>query len=265
MPEVANDGAKIHYEVSGNGPTVVLGHSLLCDTTMWRGVAPRLAERYRVINVEARGHGRSTAPGPFTLEDLADDWRRILDAEKVDRAFLVGLSMGGMTSMRLALSAPSRVAGMVLIDSNADREEAARRLRYGALAAVYRRLGLIRPLVGPIAAILFGRTTLTERKQLVDDLAAVVRRHDRHQLPQAIRAVFRRGPILERLSAIDCPTLIVVGEEDKATPVIKSRRMANAIRGARLDVVGRVGHLSALEDPDAIASRVLGFLGEHRW
>jgi pimeloyl-ACP methyl ester carboxylesterase len=259
------DGARIHYEVSGAGPTVVLGHSLLADTEMWRGVEPRLAERYRVINVEVRGHRRSTAPGPFTLEDLAADWLAILDREGAERAFLVGLSMGGMTAMRLALKAPSRVAGMVLIDANGDEEERGKRLQYAVMEAIYRRFGMIGVLAKRISRLMFGATTLARRTALIDELKQAVARHDRAQIPHALRAVFRRGPILDRLPAIACPTLILVGDEDRATPVVKSEHLAAAIPGARLDVVPGVGHLSALEDPEAIASRVLAFLGEHRW
>jgi pimeloyl-ACP methyl ester carboxylesterase len=92
-----------------------------------------------------------------------------------------------------------------------------------------------------------------------------VARHDRTEIPHAIHAVFSRAPILDRLAAIRCPTLVLVGAEDSATPVVKSQRLAGAIRDARLDVVPSVGHLSALEDPDAIASRVLAFLAEQRW
>jgi 3-oxoadipate enol-lactonase len=265
MPELTRQAATVYYERSGTGPAVLLGHSLLCDTEMWRGIAPRLAEGHTVINVEVRGHRRSTAPGPFTLEDLADDWLAILDAEGIDRAFLVGVSMGGMTGLRLALRAPSRVAGLVLIDSNGDVEEWRKRLRYAALAAVYQRAGLVSPLVGPIAKIMFGATTLRERPHLVDELRATVERHDRRQIPHALRAVFRRGSILDQLGAIACPSLILVGAEDRATPPGKSLRLAAAIPGARLEVLPRAGHLAALEDPEAVTARLLPFLVAHGW
>src|SRR5689334_9659767 len=103
MPILERGGARILYEVSGDGPPLLLGHSLLGDSLMWELVAPELARTLRVINVNARAHGGSTAPSPFTLEDLADDWLAILDREKIDKAVLCGLSMGGMTAMRLAL------------------------------------------------------------------------------------------------------------------------------------------------------------------
>jgi 3-oxoadipate enol-lactonase len=265
MPEILHDGATIYYEKSGQGPAIVLGHSLLCDTDMWRGVAPRLAERHTVINVEVRGHRRSTAPAPFTLEDLGGDWLAILDREGIDRAFLVGLSMGGMTAMRLALRAPERIAGMVLIDSNADVEERGKRAQYAVMVAIYRRFGLIRPIARRSAHIMLGRTSLKERPALIDELAATVARHPREQVVRAIQAVFGRPDLVPRLGGITCPTLVLVGAEDVATPPRKSERIQAAIPGARLEVIDGVGHLSALEDPGAVATRVLAFLAEQRW
>ncbi|MCA9676593.1 MAG: alpha/beta fold hydrolase [Kofleriaceae bacterium] len=262
MATIQRGGSSIYYEVTGTGPAIVLGHSLLCDVEMWRGVAPALAAHHTVINVEARGHRRSTAAAPFTLEDLAADWLAILDREGIDRAVLCGLSMGGMTAIRLALVAPTRVAAMILIDSNGDREEPAKRAQYAAMGAIYRRLGMLRPLARRTATIMLGRTTLARRPGMVDELRAVVANHDRRQIPRALRAVFGRGPILDRLGAIACPTLVLVGDEDRATPVVKSERLASAIPGARLEIVPEVGHLSALEDPAAILARIEPFLAD---
>jgi pimeloyl-ACP methyl ester carboxylesterase len=265
MPEIVHDGARIHYEVTGSGPAILLGHSLLCDTEMWRGVAPKLAERHRVVNVEARGHRRSTAPGPFALEDLAGDWLAIMDRERIDRAFLVGLSMGGMTAMRLALRAPSRVAGLVLIDSNADAEERGKRAQYTVMEAIYRRWGMLRPLARRTASIMFGKTTLQDRRHLIDELVETVERHPREQVALAIHAVFSRKDLRPRLAEIAAPALVLVGAEDKATPPAKSAHIRDGIPGARIEVLDGAGHLSALEVPDAVSARVLAFLGDHRW
>lgn len=258
---LGRDGAQIYYEITGDGPVVVLGHSLLADVEMWRGVAPRLAERYTVINIEVRGHRRSTAPGPFSLEDLAGDWLAILDHHEIKKAFFVGLSMGGMTALRLALRAPEMVGGLVLIDSNGDVEERLKRLQYGAMAAIYERFGMNPLIERRTAQIMLGKAA---RARLTPVLRETIARHDRTQVARAIRAVFRRGPILHRLAAIDAPTFVLCGDDDTATPPIKSERLAAAIRGARLELLPGAGHLSALEQPDAVADRVLAFLDEHR-
>lgn len=264
MPEIERDGARVHYDVDGptggDGPAIVLGHALMGDASMWRGVVPALARRRRVINVEVRGHHRSTAPRRFTLEDLAADWLAILDAERIDRAVLCGLSMGGMTATRLALAAPDRVAGLVLIDSSGDREPARVRARNWLLASIIRLVGVAAPLERKLAALMLGASSRARDPGLVAALHEIVARHGRAGLARAMRAVNARGPILDRLAAITAPTLVLVGEEDVATPVDKSARLAAAIPGARMERLPALGHLSPLEDPAAVIARIEPFL-----
>jgi 3-oxoadipate enol-lactonase len=173
--------------------------------------------------------------------------------------------MGGMTAMRLALRAPARVAGMVLIDSNADLEERGKRAQYAVMGAIYRRWGLFGPLSRRVASIMFGRTTLRERAHLVDELVETVGRHERATIPHALRAVFGRRDLVPRLGEIKTPTLVLVGAEDTATPTAKSERIRDGIAGARIEVLDGAGHLSALEIPDVVASRIRAFLDEQRW
>jgi pimeloyl-ACP methyl ester carboxylesterase len=238
----------------------VLGHSLLCDRRMWDGVLERLDPRFRVFNVDVRGHGRSTAPGPFTLEDLAEDWRAILDAEEAERAILCGLSMGAMTAMRLALAAPERVAAMVLLDTSADPQPAWERVKFAGMAAVVERFGFVRAISRAIAPVMFGRTSIAEKPDLVERQMDRVQEHDPKQLVHAVRAVLHRGSIYERLGELRAPTLVVCGAEDQATPLVRSLRLAHAIADARLEVVPRAGHLSAIEQPERVARAVNEFL-----
>jgi pimeloyl-ACP methyl ester carboxylesterase len=154
---------------------------------------------------------------------------------------------------------------MVLIDSNADVEERGKRFQYTIMEAIYQRIGLIGPLAKRTASIMLGRTSLRDRKQLVDELRTTVARHPRDQIPHALRAVFGRQDFIPRLPEIACPTLVLVGAEDKATPPLKSERIHAGIPGSRYEVIDGVGHLSALEDPEAIASRTLAFLADQRW
>jgi 3-oxoadipate enol-lactonase len=260
---IARPGARVAYQVGGAGePTIVLGHSLLCDASMWADVAPRLAARRRVINVEVRGHGRSTAEAPFALEDLADDWRAILDELDVADAVLVGLSMGAMTAMRLALASPERVRGMVLLDSSADRETRFGRVKYRAMAEIARRFGIVRALERPIRNVMFARASLRERRDVVDRGMATIRAHDTKQLYHAVRAVIDRPSIRGRLSALRCPVHVVCGADDRATPPVRSRRIAEMIPGATLALVPGAGHLSALERPDEVVREIETFLSK---
>lgn len=255
------DGATIAWDAAGRGPALILGHSLLCGRWMWNEVVPRLADRYRVLNVEFRGHGESTATTPFRLRDLVDDWLAVLDAERVERAALVGLSMGGMTALRMALRAPERVTALVLMDTRAGKEPWLNRLKYGILRRQFRRHGVSDSLAGRLAPLMFGRSTLESKPELVDVFVREARRHDREQLDRAIGAVVGRddaGPV-ER---IEHPALVVVGEQDVATPPRYSEELRRRIPGARLVTIPEAGHLSAMEQPDRIAGETLRFLSE---
>jgi pimeloyl-ACP methyl ester carboxylesterase len=227
---------------------------------MWADVAPALATRFTVLNVDARGHGRSVARGPFTLEDLAEDWRAILDREAIERAALCGLSMGGMTAMRLAVRAPERVAALALVDTSARGERPRSRPKYRLLAEALRLLGFRDALFPPAVRSLFGATARRERPELVARTVARIRENDPRQIYPACRAVFGRASVLDTLGAIRCPTLVLCGEEDVATKPRESRLIAGRIPGARLVELPRTGHLSALEAPDAVAAHVGAFL-----
>jgi pimeloyl-ACP methyl ester carboxylesterase len=260
MPILEREGARISYEVAGQGPPVILGHSLLCDSHMWDAVVPALATNHRVINVDARGHGASRSGGAFTLEDLAADWIAILDREGIERAALVGLSMGGMTAMRLALESPERVAGLALLDTSADSDTAAHRVQYRIMAEATRFAGHLKVLEGTLNKVMFGRTSLRTRRELVARQVDRWRAHPPRLIYHAARAVMDRRPVLERLGAIDCPTLVLVGDEDAALSPACSRRIAGAIRGAELVVVPGAGHLTALEAPEAVVTALVRFL-----
>lgn len=264
MPTLQRDGSTIAYDATGQGPAVVLGHSLLCGRWMWDALVPRLAESHRVFNLEFRGHGESTSPNRFTLDDLAGDWLALLDAEGVDRAALVGLSMGGMTALRVALRAPDRVGALVLMDTRAGTEPWLSRLRYTVLRWRYRIHGFSDALVERLVPVMFAPTSVTSRTQPIELFVRRAREHDREQLDRAIRAVLGRddaGPI-ERIAS---PTLVLVGEHDRATPPSCSAELQRRIAGARLVTIPDAGHLSAMERPDAVAAETLRFLGEHSW
>jgi pimeloyl-ACP methyl ester carboxylesterase len=256
MPSINRQGATISYEDSGSGPPILMGHSLLCDGRMWADVLPPLAATHRIINIDARGHRHSTAPGPFTLEDLAGDWLAILDHEQIDRAVLCGLSMGGMTAMRLALRAPERVSALVLCDTSADPEPTYNRIKYSAMAEIVRRVGYLAPIMKTAASKLFGRTTRRTRPDLVARELDRIREKDRAQLYHALHAVFDRPSIAHRIAAITCPALVVVGDEDVSTTPDRSRRIAEAISGATLVTLPEVGHLSALEAPERLSHEI---------
>ena len=265
MTTIKRPGAQVYYEKSGAGPVVVLGHSLLCDGRMWDEVVAALARDFTVINTDFRGHRNSTTTRAYRLSELADDWLAILDHEGIERAALCGLSMGGMAAMRAAVTAPERVAGLVLLDSNADRDDLIGRLRFRVMAQLYRRLGLFGGLERKIAGLMLGRTTLRERPEIAARLGRWMREQEPRQLVRAIHAVVGRRSISAELAAIECPTMILVGQEDLATPPACSRHLHAAIAGSTLELIAGAGHLTALETPAPVIARMQGFLPGCNW
>lgn len=265
MPDIERQGARIHYQITGDGPAVLLGHSLLGDGRMWERVAPTLTERYRVIVVDTRGHRNSTAAGAFTLDDLADDWLAILNAEQVDQAALCGISMGGMIAMNFALAHPTRVAALALLNTSADRDPRAIRVQFRLMAETVRHVGFVRPLINTIAAGMFGRTARRTQVALVEQELDRVREKDRDDVYWAVRAVTDRTFLRPRLDAVTCPTRVIVGSEDTTTPPVLSRRITAAVTGARMVTLPAIGHLSVLEAPEAVADALREFLDPLRW
>jgi len=255
---------RLHVEEVGTGLPIVLWPSLFCDASQWRHQVDEFARDHRLLLVDGPGHGGSEAPrSPFTLEECARATVEILDHAGIDRAVLAGLSWGGMTSMRVALQAPKRVAALVLIDTSADAERRLEKIRIRGLELLFHRLGFLGVIEGAIIKALVGRTTRRERPEVGADLAARFRAWDAEGLARAVRAVILDRPsILRDLSRIECPTLVILGEEDEATPPACSERIARRIPGARVARIPRAGHLSALESPMEVNRAIRSFLAE---
>ena len=260
MPTVTHDGIALHYEVTGVGPAIVLTHSFLCDGSLFEAQVPALARTHRVINVDLRGHGRSgPSESPYSIYDLVADVLAVLDAERVDSAIWMGLSIGGFLSLRAALTQSGRVRALVLLDSDAGTESAWKKLKYAALKWLLRALGpgCIVPAVMPI---MLGRTTLRSRPQLREHYRRLFLDVRVRSVCRGIEAITGRDDLLPHLGRIEVPVLVVVGEEDRALPLWRSQRIADGIAGAQLVVIAQAGHLAAAENPAAVTAAVTAFL-----
>ena len=261
MPFIERQRQRIFYEESGSGPAVMLGHSFLCSREMWEYQVPVLAESYRVINMDFRGHGQSsTIDHPFTVYDLLDDAVAILDELEIEEATWVGLSSGGFTALRAALTVPERVRAIVVADASAAAEAFYPKFKYRALGLGARLVGM-GPFVPAVAPIMFGQSTLKENPSLVEEWTPTLLSMELPSLLMFLEAIVTRDSLLDRLCEIQVPTLVMVGAEDRAQPVPRARQIADGIPGAYLKVIPKAGHLSALENPPVFNRAMLDFLG----
>lgn len=260
MPVLQRPTCSIYYEDTGprDAQAVVLLPSLLCDVEMFEHLARALSERYRVLHVEMRGHGRSSAPSKrFTQEDQADDVAALLDHSGVQRATLVGLSQGGFTAMRAAIYHPSRVRALALLNTSAEPESPVNRAKYMALAASVLAVGVTDPVAQAVLPLMFSDSFMHSQPAVVERWKQKWLALDRRGTFLAVDAVANRGDLRALLSKITAPTLVLSGECDRALPPSKGEEIAKRIAGARFVLLSGAGHLSAVEQPEAI-TRIVG-------
>ena len=249
---------RVHHSEAGpvDAPVVVLSNSLGSTIGMWDGVLPELTDRYRVIRYDLRGHGRTPAPpGPYAIDDLGADILALLDRLGVERASLVGSSIGGMASMWAAARVPERVEGLVVIGSAA-------------------RLGPASNWLDRAHAVLLEGTAQVAEVVTPRWVAPAFAAAD----PEAMaryRAMFAAADpagyagccvaiagmdLTEALGQIAAPTLVAVGSMDAATPPELSRAIVEAIPAARLAVIEGAAHLPSLDRPAEVARLVIEHL-----
>lgn len=266
MPYVRTRLGRLFYDERGEArrhgdPAIVLLHGLLFDGGMWRGQVEALSALGRVIVIDGPGHGKSEPPPRFTMEEHADAMLDALGDLEVERALVVGLSWGGMTGMRLALQHPEKVAGLALLDTSAEPESLLERIRYRAFIALHRRIGIPYGMfVKEMAPLMFASRTILERPDLLEATYRRTMGFDREGVSRAsLAVVVHRKDVLGQLGRIRVPTLVMCGREDRATPPDKSENIARAISGSRLVMLDSVGHMSTLEDPDAVNQHLIPF------
>lgn len=258
---------RLFYEERGaqrrpGDPTIVLLHGLLFDGGMWKKQVEALSALGRVVVFDGPGHGKSEPAPRFMLEDHAHALFDAFGELGIRRAVVVGLSWGAMVGMRLALQHPAKVAGLALLDTSAEREPLAKRVEYRSLIALNRRVGF--PFVvyeQYVAPLIFAAKTRAEKPDLVRASYQRGAGFDRGGLARAAIAVLvHRKSILEQLGRIRTPTLVLCGREDRSTPLARSEAIASAIPHAKLVVLDEVGHMSALEAPDAVNAHLVPFV-----
>lgn len=270
MPEVEVNGARLWYEVDGDGPAVALVHEAIGDSGLWDDLFPELVRRYRTLRYDARGFGRSSLPGgPYAH---VDDLRSLLDALGVERTALVGGSLGGRVALELAVTDPERVTALALLAPGLDTWEWSEEVRrFGQAedealdrgdvdAAVELNLDLW--VAGP------GRSL----DQIDPDVVARVRKLQRRAFEIQIPAYEREpqpsstplpgGPVAERLAEIRAPTLVLVGSEDVDDMHRIADRVAENVPGARKHVIPDTAHAANVERPEEFNRLVLDFLAD---
>jgi 3-oxoadipate enol-lactonase len=268
VPTLALNGRELYYEVTGEGPPVVLVHSAIADSSLWEDQVQALAPRFRVVRYDVAGFGRSPlAPGPLShVRDL----RALLAHVGVERTAVVGNSMGGRIALEYALSYPRLVDALVLIAlgladhdwseemQRADEEEAdlVEAGDFQGAAESLLRVWVDGPSRTPDAV----DPALRERARRM-----IVRSYELYAEAAKAgepKAEWLDPPAHARLNELAVPTLVVVGDQDVSDTFESADRLAREIPGARKAIVPAAAHLLPLERPDELNDLLLDFLVE---
>jgi 3-oxoadipate enol-lactonase len=245
----------VSYTVDGadDAPVVVLSNSLGATRGMWDPQVPGLAERFRVVTYDTRGHGESPAPaGPYALDDLVDDVVALLDEVGAERAHFAGLSLGGMTGMRLAAREPERVQRLALLCTSAKADP------QGFLdRAAAARSGGTAPLAPTVVGRWLTPGYAAAHPELVARLEAMIAGADDEGYAACCEVVAGLD-LREDLGRITAPTLVVSAAEDPALPPEHQRVIADGIAGAELVTLSPAAHLGNLEQPLQVTGALLG-------
>ena len=258
MPVIATNGAELSYTLRGptGAPVVAFSNSLGTTRAMWNEVVPHLRGRYRLLTYDTRGHGGSkTVKSAFGVGDLAADLAALLSVLHIDKAHIVGLSLGGMTAQALAAAHPDRVLSLTLMATSAYMPSAA---SWGERAALVRNEGT-KAIVDATIARWFTPDFPSISPALVDPVREDFIGIDAEGYALCCEAIgamdLRAG-----LAKITAPTLVIAGRQDPATPVAMAEEIASGIAGADLVVLSKAAHLLAVEQGEAVAAYLLGFL-----
>jgi 3-oxoadipate enol-lactonase len=256
--KVEANGIEINYTIEGDGPWLTMSHSLACNLSMWDEQAKLLAPKFRVLRFDTRGHGATSAPpGPYTLDQLADDLKGLFDALGIRRTHWVGLSMGGMIGETFALKHPGFFESMVLADTTSRRPPNAAQM-WGERVRVAQQQGMD-ALVESTLARWFTEPYRRARKDVMERIGADIRNTPVAGFVGCCEAI-AKVDVLDRLKEIDCPALVIVGEQDHGTPPEMARAIHQNLRGSELVTIPSAAHLSNIEQPDAFNRALTGFL-----
>ncbi len=237
---------------------VTMSHALGCNLTLWNPQAQALSTRYRVLRYDTRGHGQTSAPpGPYSLEQMADDLYGLLNGLGVTATHFVGISMGGMIGQIFALKYPSMVQSLILCSTTSRYPTAVR-------SAVGERIRTVEakamePMVEPALERWFTAPFRERRPNVMDSVRAMIRGTP----PQGYIGCCYAIPtidVTDRLGEVQCPALVISGEEDPGTPVAMAQEICAAIPFSELAVLPSASHLCNLEQREAFNRVLLGFL-----
>ena len=262
MPQIAANGVELNYDLTGpeDAPVITLSNSLSSNLHMWDDQMEALSG-YRVLRYDKRGHGSSSAPeGPYTLELLADDVIGLWDALGIEESHYCGLSIGGMIGQALALKKPSQLQALMLCDTSS-RIPADAAPTWDERIATAEADGMAALVEGTIGRWL-SEGFIAREPDRAEKVRKMIRTTSVTGYAGCCRAISQLD-YTDRVSEIDVPTKIVVGENDPGTPVKANEVIHQRIAGSEFQVIPDALHLPNIEQREIFNASLTEFLAKH--
>ena len=258
MPKVKLKDVDLYYRIEGKGEPLLLIHGLGGDHTSFEGpLKLHLLERFKIITMDLRGHGRSSRPRPeYTTRLFARDVKRLMDTLRIPAASVLGISMGGATAMCLAADYPSRVTRLVLVDTWAKCDEAAKACFLEWIEASWESRRVLQKIVLIRTATSEFLSANPEFLDLFEETWPVNFAHAFRKSCMACISHDATGV----LGKIKSPTLIMVGDRDILVPPRFAKQLSKGIKNSRLRIIRGGGHVPWLDNPQACIKHLAAFL-----
>lgn len=260
MASININGTSIYYEVYGEGKeTLLFSHGLLWSGKMFHPQVDYFKKRFKVVVYDHCGQGRSEGRASgYDMDSLTEDTVSLIEQLELGPCHVAGLSMGGFVAMRLASRRPELVKSLILLETSAEPE--VYKFKYNLLNTVVRLFG-VKAVTNQVMPIMFGQTFLNdvsrtdEKQQWTKEL-----QNNQKSIVKAVKGVIDREGIIDELRNITMPTLILVGDEDVATPPDKAKTIHEYIAGSELKIIKGAGHTSCIEEPKQVNEAIEKFL-----
>ncbi len=256
---------KVAYRTFGEDKSkgVVFIHGFPFDKSMWESQGELLGKDHFVVTFDIPGHGESEAgSGQYLIEFIADQLFAVMDNAGLKKAVVCGLSIGGYTAMRAIEREPERFSGLILSNTKSAADTNAAKLnRANQIRAILS--GKKSQFAEDMAKALFAPESFKRNKAAVEKITSIMKSTDDKALIGMLIALAARMDMTESLDKIAVPTLVITGEQDKVATKADAELMHSRIKGSKLAIIGRAGHLSNLENSGEFNSAVMSFLKEN--
>ena len=264
MIAMLDGGIEIAYDDVGIGPAVLFIHGWPHNRTLWAAQLSGLPTHARCIAPDLRGFGGSSAMPPYTIDQYGDDLAAFIGVLGLEPVVACGVSMGGYVALSMLRRHPSLLRALILTSTRATADSPEAREKRMRLIAFVRDHG-VEALAGRQLKAMVGETTFTSRPDVLESLRLLMAGAPAESVMGALEAMSSRPDSTGLLPGIAMPTLVVSGSEDTFTPPDELRALANAIPGARLEVIQGAGHVCCYERPAAYNHVVGEFLASLRY